>query len=103
MGGSETYAREPTKALARVGELEYRVFVPRGAEGAGGGLPTTAVAEYGTARSAPARLTAMARAAVAPGRLRRTMRLSKLDAIHFPFTVMLPAPGHVPASTTILD
>ena len=34
MGGSETYARELTKALARVGGLEYRVFVPPGAEDA---------------------------------------------------------------------
>src|SRR6478609_5264304 len=28
VGGSETYARELTRALARVGELEYRVFLP---------------------------------------------------------------------------
>jgi glycosyltransferase involved in cell wall biosynthesis len=103
MGGSETYARALTEALARVGELEYRVFVPPGADDAGGGLPTTAVAEYGTARSAPGRLAAMARAALAPGRLREAMRLSELDAIHFPFTVMLPAPGRAPAATTILD
>src|SRR3954454_18415218 len=103
MGGSETYARELTKALARIGELEYRVFVPPGAEDAGGGLPTTAVAEYGAARSAPARLAAMARASVAPGRLRRAMGLDTLDGVHFPFTVMLPAPGRVPAAATILD
>src|SRR3954469_2005291 len=102
MGGSETYARELTKALARVGELEYRVFVPAGAEDAGGGLPTTAVAEYGSARSAPGRLAAMARASVAPRRLRRAMGLDALDGVHFPFTVMLPAPGRTPAATTIL-
>jgi glycosyltransferase involved in cell wall biosynthesis len=103
MGGSETYARELTKALARVGELEYRVFVPPGAEDAGGGLPTSVVSAYGAARSAPGRLAAMARAALAPGRLRDAMRIEELDAIHFPFTVMLPSPGPVPAATTILD
>jgi glycosyltransferase involved in cell wall biosynthesis len=103
MGGSETYARELTKALGRVGELDYRVFVPPGAEDAGAGLPTQAVEEYRAARSAPGRAAAMARAALAPGRLREAMRLGELDAIHFPFTVMLPAPGRLPSATTILD
>jgi glycosyltransferase involved in cell wall biosynthesis len=103
MGGSETYARELTKALARVGGLEYRTFVPPGAEDAGGGLPTQAVSEYPATRSATGRAASMARAALAPGRLRQAMRLGELDAIHFPFTVMLPSPGEVPAATTILD
>jgi glycosyltransferase involved in cell wall biosynthesis len=103
MGGSETYARQLARALARVGEFEYRVFVPPGAEDAGGGLTTSAVGEYGTARSAPGRLAAMARAALAPGQLRDAMRIEELDAIHFPFTVMLPSPGRVPSATTILD
>ena len=103
MGGSETYARQLTRALARVGELEYRVFVPPGAEDASGGLPTTVVAQYRAARSAPGRLAAMARAALASGRLREAMGLAELDAIHFPFTVMLPPPGSLPAATTILD
>src|SRR5690348_1008571 len=103
MGGSETYARELTKALGRVGELQYRVFVPPGAADAGGGLPTVQVAEYGAARSAPGRLAAMARASVSPGRLHRAMGFDQLDGVHFPFTVMLPAPGRTPAATTILD
>ncbi|HSS72569.1 MAG TPA: glycosyltransferase family 1 protein [Gaiellaceae bacterium] len=103
MGGSETYARELTKALERVGRLEYRVFVPPGIEDAGGGLPTQTVTEYRATRSAAGRAAAMARAVLAPGRLREAMRLGELDAIHFPFTVMLPPPGQVPAATTILD
>ena len=103
MGGSETYARQLTKALARVGKLEYRIFVPALAEDAGGGLPTTVVAEYGNPRSAPGRLAAMARTVLAPGRLREAMGIDELDAVHFPFTVMLPSPGNVPAATTILD
>ena len=35
VGGSERYARELCRALSRVGELEYRVFVPRIAADAG--------------------------------------------------------------------
>ena len=35
VGGSETYARELCRTLARVGELEYAVFVPGIAPGAG--------------------------------------------------------------------
>src|SRR5689334_2455808 len=103
MGGSETYARELTKALARVGGLEYRVFVPPDAEDAGGGLPTRAVAEYRATRSVAGRAAAMAQAALAPRRLREAMGLGELDAVHFPFTVMLPPPGAVASATTILD
>jgi hypothetical protein len=45
----------------------------------------------------------MALASLAPGRLRQAMKLGELEAIHFPFTVMLPPPGDLPAATTILD
>jgi glycosyltransferase involved in cell wall biosynthesis len=31
------------------------------------------------------------------------MGLDALDGVHYPFTVMLPAPGRVPAATTVLD
>jgi glycosyltransferase involved in cell wall biosynthesis len=103
MGGSETYARQLCAALDRVGELEYCVFVPPSASDAGDRLPTSVVEEYGTARTTPARVAAMARAAVFPGRLRGAIRIDELDAIHYPLTVMLPAPGKLPAATTILD
>jgi hypothetical protein len=39
VGGSETYARELCRALGRVGEQEYRVFLPSIAEDAADGLP----------------------------------------------------------------
>lgn len=45
-GGSETYARELCRALARVGELEYLVFVPEIAPDAGDALPTEVVRGY---------------------------------------------------------
>jgi hypothetical protein len=42
-GGSETYARELCRALARVGSLEYRTIVPTIAPDAGDGLPTEVI------------------------------------------------------------
>jgi glycosyltransferase involved in cell wall biosynthesis len=103
VGGSETYARELARALARVGELEYRALVPSIAPDAGDGLPTTVVPEYRASRTMPGRIGAMAAAALAPGRLRRALRLSELDAIHFPLSVMLPPVDSPPAATTVLD
>jgi glycosyltransferase involved in cell wall biosynthesis len=103
VGGSETYARELARALARIGELEYRAFVPSIAPDAGDGLPTTVVPEYRASRTMPGRIGAMAAAALAPGRLRRALRLSELDAIHFPLSVMLPPVDSPPAATTVLD
>jgi glycosyltransferase involved in cell wall biosynthesis len=103
VGGSETYARELTRALARVGELEYRAFVPTIAADAADGLPATTVTAYPARRSMPGRLAAMTRAAVTPGAIRRQLELDTLDAIHFPLTVMLPRVDRPRAAATILD
>lgn len=103
VGGSETYARQLVRALARGGELEYCVFVPSLAPEAADGLPGRTVSAYRAGRSTPARLAAMTRAAVAPGRIRRQLELERLDAIHFPLTVMLPPVDRPPAATSILD
>ena len=103
VGGSETYARELCRALARVGELEYHAFVPSIAPDAGDGLPTTVVSEYRASRSTPGRIAAMTQAALFPGGLRRALRLAELDAIHFPLSVMLPPVESRPAATTVLD
>jgi glycosyltransferase involved in cell wall biosynthesis len=103
VGGSETYARELVRALARVGELEYRVFVPTIAEDAADGLPSRTVRSYRAGRSMPARVAAMSLAAAAPGRVRGELELVSLDAIHFPLSVMLPPVSRPPAATTVLD
>jgi glycosyltransferase involved in cell wall biosynthesis len=103
VGGSETYARELARALDRVGELEYRAFVPTIAADAGNGLPTTLVREYRASRSMPGRMAAMSLAALAPGRIRASLGLGELDAIHFPLSVMLPPVDSPPAATTVLD
>jgi glycosyltransferase involved in cell wall biosynthesis len=102
-GGSETYARELCRALARVGELEYRVFVPEIAPDAGDGLPTEVVREYRASRSMPGRIAAMSLAAARPGPLRRALRVDELTAIHFPLSVMLPPVSRPPAATSVLD
>jgi glycosyltransferase involved in cell wall biosynthesis len=103
VGGSETYARELCRALARVGRLEYRAFVPTIAADAGDGLPMTVVPEYRASRSMAGRMAAMSLAAAAPGRLRRALHADELDAIHFPLSVMLPPLDTPPATTTVLD
>src|SRR6266545_4072801 len=102
-GGSETYARELCRALARVGGLEYRVFVPTIATDAGDGLPTTTVHGYRASRSMPGRIGAMSLAAVRPGPLRRALEVDRLDALHFPLSVMLPPVRRPPTVTTVLD
>ena len=75
VGGSERYARELAKALARVGELEYRAFVPTIAPDAADGLPSVVVPEYRASTSMSGRIVAMSRASLRPGRL-----LRRLDA-----------------------
>jgi glycosyltransferase involved in cell wall biosynthesis len=103
VGGSETYARELCRALARVGRLEYHAFVPTIAADAGGGLPATVIDEYRASRTMLGRVAAMSLAAAAPRRLHRALRTGELDAIHFPLSVMMPPLETPPAATTVLD
>jgi glycosyltransferase involved in cell wall biosynthesis len=103
VGGSETYARELCRALARVGQLDYHVFLPAIAEDAADGLPSTVVHQYRASTGTSGRMAAMARAAVAPRRLRGALRVGELDALHFPLSVMLPPVDRPPAATTVLD
>ena len=103
VGGSETYARELTRALAGVGKLEYRAYVPVIAPDAADGLPSIVCPEYRAATTTTGRVAAMAVASIAPGRVRRRMRPYELDAIHFPLSVMIPPVSRPPAATTIHD
>ncbi len=102
-GGSETYARELCRALARVGGLEYRVFVPDIAPDAADGLPWQVVGGYHASTSTPGRVAAMSRAALRPKALLRELGVHRLSAIHFPLSVMLPPVERPPAATTVLD
>ena len=88
LGGSETYVRELLRALARGGELDYRVLLPPVARDAGGGLPAEVAAEYIEARALPKRLAAMTWATVRPAPLRA--RLGAADVVHYPLTLRIP-------------
>jgi glycosyltransferase involved in cell wall biosynthesis len=100
MGGSETYARELLLALARTGELEYRVLLPTIAPDAAGGLPHEVAPEYRASRSSAGRLRAMTTAGLRPARLRE--RLRGCRPVHFPLTV--PAPTvETPSVVTLHD
>ena len=102
VGGSETYARELVRALARVGELEYRVFTTPLAPDAADGLPAQTVRHYRASRTLPGRLLAMSTAAVSPA-LRRELELGRLDALHFAMTLAIPPVGTPPTVVTLQD
>ena len=78
-GGTLTHVEQLNRALARVGELEYRA-------GRGAG-----------------RLLGMAASALRGDRLRKALRPGELDAIHFPLGVMIPRLDAPPAAATIHD
>lgn len=102
-GGSETYVRALVRTLAREGELEYRVFLPSIAPGAGDGLESRVASSYRASRTMPGRIAAMSRAAAFPGKLKRELEIERLEAIHFPLSVMLPPLRRPPAVTSVLD
>jgi glycosyltransferase involved in cell wall biosynthesis len=103
VGGSETYARELCRALGRVGEHEYRVFLPSIAEDAADGLPSRVVRRYPAASDMRGRVRAMAGGLLRGGPLRRELELDSLAGIHFPLSVMIPLVSSPAAATTILD
>ena len=99
VGGSETYAKELVRALGRVGEEEYEVFTPSIVDDIEG----RRIGSYRASRTMPGRLLAMSEALTRSGRLRREMGVGRLDAIHFPLTVMLPRVERPPAAVSLLD
>ena len=99
-GGSETYARELCRALARTGSHQYEVLVPTLAPEAGGGLETAVATGYPASTTIPGRLRAMAGASARPGRLGG--RLAGTDVVHYPLTVPVP-PVERPTIVTLLD
>ena len=99
-GGSETYARELCRALARVGSHRYEVLVPTLAPEAGGGLETVVATGYPASTTIPGRLRAMTGASMRPGAL--ADRLRGADVVHYPLTVPVP-PADRPTILTLLD
>jgi glycosyltransferase involved in cell wall biosynthesis len=100
MGGTETYVRGLTRALAEVGTLDYAVFSPPAGRGAAGGLPEVVVDEYRTVRTRRDRILALALAAARGRRLAR--RFAGLDVVHHPLTVAVPRLD-VPRVVTLFD
>lgn len=99
-GGSETYARELCRALARVGSHRYEVLAPTLAPESGGGLETVVATGYPSSTTIPGRLRAMAGASMRPGAL--ASRLAGADVVHYPLTVPVP-PVDRPTILTLLD
>jgi glycosyltransferase involved in cell wall biosynthesis len=99
-GGSEVYARELTRALARVGEHTYEALVPTIAADAADGLPTTVATGYRASTRTMGRLRAMGLAAVRPGALREALEAA--DVVHYPLTVPVPSVRR-PTVVTLLD
>ena len=100
LGGSETYARQLLRGLARVGTNDYTVLVPARAKDAAEGLPTVEVKDPPVGRRGPLRIAMMALAA------RRTKAVSthvaEFDVLHYPLTV--PSPGtQAPTVVTLHD
>jgi len=101
MGGTETYARELVAALAERADVELDLFVPRPASGAfSTGLET--VLPLAGQGSTTARLGSVLRGLTDP-RVRRTVRASRPDVVHFPFTVPVPWGLGVPRVLTVHD
>jgi glycosyltransferase involved in cell wall biosynthesis len=99
-GGSETYARELCRALARVGKHDYEALVPTLAPDASGGLPSVVAAGYPASTTTPGRLRAMGGAWLLPGALRRYV--DRADVVHYPLTVPVPSTAR-PCVLTLLD
>ena len=103
VGGSERYVRELTRALARVGENQYTLFLPSIAEGESWALPTRIVRSYPARLSTAGRVYAMTKAAFMPRSIVAELLTEDLESLHFPLTIMLPTIHGPPSATTILD
>ena len=88
MGGSENYARQLVRSLAKVGTADYAVLVPARAKDAAEGLPAIEVKDPPVAKRGPLRIAAMALQA------KRTKgvgtQVATFDVVHYPLTVPTP-------------
>jgi len=88
MGGSENYARQLVRSLAKVGTADYAVLVPARAKDAAEGLPAIEVKDPPVAKRGPLRIAAMAL------QTKRTKgvgtRVATFDVVHYPLTVPSP-------------
>lgn len=101
--GSERYARDLCRGLARWGSRDYVALLPGIAPDAGGGLPARMIEAYPGARTLPGRALAMARAIARPRPVVREMLAGGVDALHFPLVGMIPFSPGIPSAVSIPD
>jgi glycosyltransferase involved in cell wall biosynthesis len=100
LGGSELATRSLLRALASVGTLPYRVYLPPAAPDGGEGLPAEVVDSYPRARTIPERLVAMTVATARPRPIRRA--LAPAAVVHYPLTIRIPT-LRAPSVVTVHD
>ncbi len=95
MGGSQTYARELLRGLARSGKVDAETYVARIGAGFSPELPEHVVAGVRGGPSTVDRLRTIAEARLHRGRV--LAGWGSNDVVHFPFTAPVPGPGRGPA------
>jgi len=103
VGGTETHARAICRSLQEDGTLDYTAYLPSIAADASGPMPAEVVAGYSASRSTAGRLSAVARATLTPGSLSAEMRVTELEAIHYPLTTAVPRVSSIPTIITVHD
>lgn len=101
--GSERYARDLCRGLARWGSRDYVALLPGIAPDAGGGLRARVIEAYPGARTLPGRALAMARAIARPRPVVREMLAGGVGALHFPLVGMIPDSPGIPSAVSIPD
>ena len=89
LGGSETYARQLVRALARVGTLDYAVLVPARAKDAADGLPAIEVKDPPVGKRGPLADRGDG-ARRRGGRRASATQVAEFDVVHYPLTVPSP-------------
>lgn len=102
MGGSETYARELCRELARREDVQAFSVVSRAGEGFSPGIPERVQPRVRGGGSPRERVRTLAQAAASRRSSRSLIR--QADVVHFPFSVPVPRPPRgTPFVQTLLD
>lgn len=91
MGGSETYARELTRELARSGRVRATAHVAAVGAGFAGNLPEHVAAGVTGGSGTAQRIGTLVQAGLHRRRLLRAME--PVDVVHYPFTAPVPWPA----------
>ncbi len=103
VGGSETAFRALLRELPRYPDIEPLVYLSKVSADAHEDLNHTVIRSYRANRSNRGRFLGMSEATYVGGKIRREMRLDRVDVLHFPFSTMIPTVDSVPTISSILD